>query len=451
MKMPNVFIRSLGAAVIFLCPVAAIAKVDVFFNHSPHASYTEPYREIHRDGHDFEGIIEAKILSAKRTIDVAVQELKLPKVARALKKKQGEGIRIRVVLENKYSRSLGELSQSEVEALGSYDLERYNEFVKLVDQDGDAKLGEAERLSRDAIYILERSGIPTIDDTADGSAGSGLMHHKFVVVDGMVTVVTSSNFTTSDVHGDFLHPKSRGNSNALVLVESQSVARVFTEEFEELWNKKFGLKKSYRSPRTLVLSDASLTLQFAPTSKTLGWDASVNGLIERELERSKQSVDIAQFVFSEQPFGDALEKRHGYAVMIRALIDANFAYQYYSELFDLLGLKLLSPACKYEAMNKPWLDPINTAGIPILPDGDKLHHKFAVIDHGRVLMGSHNWSKAANTENDETFMVISSEKIAHAFTGEFERLYQHSVLGRPDWLLRKIAAKEKECGKQHHL
>ena len=45
-------------------------------------------------------------------------------------------------------------------------------------------------------------------------------------------------------------------------------------------------------------------------------------------------------------------------------------------------------------------------GVPILPKGDLLHDKFAVIDNKTVITGSHNWSEAANHGNDETLIVI---------------------------------------------
>ncbi len=437
---------SLVIALGSLVSPAASATVEAFFNHSPHASYTEPYRGITRSGHDFESLIESKILSARQSVDAAVQELKLPKIAKALAKKHAEGIRVRIVLENAYRRPLSELSETEVAALDPYHRERFDEFVKLVDQDGDGKFAESEKMDRDALFILEKAGVPLIDDTADGSAGSGLMHHKFVVIDGVSTIVTSSNFTTSDVHGDFLKPESRGNRNALLVIENAAVAGVFTEEFNQLWSTKFGLKKAHRPPKVVAFDGVVMTIQFSPTSKTLGWAASVNGLIERELKRATNSVDIAQFVFSEQAFADALEKRVENGIVVRALIDPNFAFQYYSELYDFLGLKLLSPNCKFEALNRPWSQPIESVGIPRLPDGDKLHHKFAIIDGVRVLTGSHNWSMAANTQNDETFLVLQADPIIPAFAEEFEKLYAKAALGRPAWLLKKIADQEKKCG-----
>ena len=56
--------------------------------------------------------------------------------------------------------------------------------VQLADTDKDGSLSDAEISSGDALAIVREAGIPMIDDTADGSKGSGLMHHKFIVIDG---------------------------------------------------------------------------------------------------------------------------------------------------------------------------------------------------------------------------------------------------------------------------
>ena len=47
--------------------------------------------------------------------------------------------------------------------------------------------------------------------------------------------------------------------------------------------------------------------------------------------------------------------------------------------------------------------------------GDKLHHKFAVVDNTTVITGSFNWSPSAAHQNDETLLVIKHPKLAAAF------------------------------------
>jgi len=80
-----------------------------------------------------------------------------------------------------------------------------------------------------------------------------------------------------------------------------------------------------------------------------------------------------------------------------------------------------------------------------LPKGDLLHHKFAVIDGQTVITGSHNWSTAANKNNDETLLVIQNPKVAAHFEREFARLYQNAQLGIPPSLQEKIDEQKKTC------
>ncbi|WP_236630435.1 phospholipase D-like domain-containing protein, partial [Aphanizomenon flos-aquae] len=86
---------------------------------------------------------------------------------------------------------------------------------------------------------------------ADGSKGSSLMHHKFVIVDDRFVIITSANFTLSDTFGDFTDPSSLGNTNNLLKIDSSELATLLTEEFNIIWgdgvggkpDSKFGVTK----------------------------------------------------------------------------------------------------------------------------------------------------------------------------------------------------------------
>lgn len=112
----------------------------------------------------------------------------------------------------------------------------------------------------------------------------------------------------------------------------------------------------------------------------------------------------------------------------------------------MLGLSLPDHRCKYEKDNQPWHVPIKTVGYPKLADGDKLHHKFALIDDSTVIIGSHNWSKAANNKNDENLLIIENVTVAQHFKQEFERLYQKADLGRTDYLVNQMRKIQEKCG-----
>lgn len=435
-----------------LTPLPQDPSLQAYFNHAQTSSYQEPYRQLQRSGDNLEQLIVDAIALARERVDVAVQELQLPLIAQALAERQRAGVKVRVILENTYSRPWSSLTAAEVAKLPERERDRYQEFAKLADADKNGKLSADEINRGDALVILRNARIPVIDDTAGGSRGSNLMHHKFVIVDGHTLIVTSANFTLSDIHGDLGATGSRGNANNLLKIESRELAKLFAEEFNLMWgdgpggklDSQFGLKKRLRSVRRVRVGNVAVAVQFSPTSRRVPWEQSVNGLIGQTLGSASQSADLALFVFSAQRLADILEGDALRGVSVRALIDPNFAYRPYSEALDLMGVALLDN-CQLEAHNHPWQKPLATVGVPKLPVGDRLHHKFGVVDGKIVITGSHNWTEAANEGNDETLLVIESGTVAAHFEREFERLYGGAVLGVPAAIARKIEAQQQVC------
>ncbi|UZQ54914.1 phospholipase D-like domain-containing protein [Trichothermofontia sichuanensis B231] len=433
-------------------PLPQDPQIQAYFNHAASATYTDPYRQQQRLGDDLEQIMVATIAAAHSRVDVAVQELRLPSIAAALVDRHRAGVQVRVILENTYSHPWSELTPAAVASLDERERNRYREFFTLVDQNRDGQLSPAEIAERDTLIMLRQGGIPVIDDTADGSQGSGLMHHKFIIVDGQKVIVTSANFTMSDIHGDFQSPESRGNANNLLLISSPQLATLFTQEFDLMWgdgpggkpDSKFGVQKPPRPVQTITVGTARLSVKFSPTGRKTPWTASTNGLIAETLTTARQHIDLALFVFSDQALANTLARQRGRGVTIRALIDPGFAFRSYSEGLDMLGLAL-AEKCKYESGNRPWSPAITTVGVPQLAPGDLLHHKFAVLDGQTVITGSHNWSEAANQQNDETLLVVKSPIVAAHYQREFDRLYQNAALGAPASFQAKLREQQQRC------
>ncbi|MGB7415529.1 MAG: phospholipase D-like domain-containing protein, partial [Thermosynechococcaceae cyanobacterium] len=177
-------------------------RIQVYMNQNPAASYQDPYRQQQRPGDDLEQVIVEQMRSARSSIDVAVQELRSPKIAQALRERKHSGIRVRLILENTYSRPWSSFTPAEVAQLDPRQRDRYEDGVATIDQNGDNQLDASESNQFDALQIIQNAGIPWLDDTADGSAGSGLMHHKFVIIDQQTVVTGTANFTLSGLHGD---------------------------------------------------------------------------------------------------------------------------------------------------------------------------------------------------------------------------------------------------------
>jgi phosphatidylserine/phosphatidylglycerophosphate/cardiolipin synthase-like enzyme len=84
--------------------------------------------------------------------------------------------------------------------------------------------------------------------------------------------------------------------------------------------------------------------------------------------------------------------------------------------------------------------------MPNLPASDKLHHKFALVDHLTVIVGSHNWSAAANHNNDENLLIIRNPTVAAHFRREMERLSAEATMGFTADLRADLQRQRKVCG-----
>lgn len=429
----------------FFCSTAF--AVESYFNYNPGKQYKEPYRPITRQGDDLEAVLLRKIKTAKKSVFVAVQEFRLPSIAQELVNLKKAGLDIRVVIEKDYNFDVLHQRPGSEEGEGS----DHRELRAFVDVNKNGKIEVSELETRDAIYMLAKGKVPVLDDGTGTNAGPGLMHHKFVIIDGRTTIVTTANFTMSCIHGDINSPASRGNPNSLVVVDSAPMAAIFTEEFQIMWNDgksgRFGLSKPFRGPKTVTVGGSKITIQFSPASKTVPFEQTTNGLIANYISKAKRSFKAALFVFSEQKLADVLEKRHDDGVDVGVLIESRFAYRDYSELMDMLGLEMLAVNCKPEPGNKPWKNPIREGGMATL-GGDKLHHKYAVIDNKYVLVGSHNWSDSANNANDETMLVIENTSISDLYTQEYERLLSTATLGVTAKAEADIQRRKDNCARQ---
>jgi phosphatidylserine/phosphatidylglycerophosphate/cardiolipin synthase-like enzyme len=342
---------------------------------------------------------------------------------------------VRVVLENTYSTPWSEQHPVDLEP---HQRQRVTQLQAL---------GQG-----DAVAILRRGGVPMLDDTADGSAGSGLMHHKFMVVDRRVVVTGSANFSPSCIHGDADDPRTRGNVNHLLRFDSPALAELFAGEFARLWgdgpgglpDSKFGTGKGGGPARRVRIGATTVEVLFAPHRR----QDPDNGLLwlERHLAGVQRRLDLSLFVFSAQNLTDALARLRQKGVKLRLLADPGFASRSYSEVLDLLGVQLSDHRCRIEAGNRVWSTPIEGAGSPRLARGDKLHHKVAILDGERVISGSFNWSPSAAFSNDETLLRIDSPLLAAHFEREMDRLWRGAELGVSGRLQRKRARQWRRCG-----
>src|SRR5919202_1075374 len=399
-------------------PLPQDPAVKVYFNHNQASKYEDPYRHFIRKGDNMEQQIIDAMNQAQVTVDIAVMEFRLPKVAQALITKHATGVKVRLLIDNKYNKTLAEYTPEEIAKMNRHDKLAYEELKRYPD---------------DALDLLRQSDIEIKDDTSGGATkGSGLMHHKFIVIDGRTTILSSGNFTTSDIHGDFNSLESRGNPNNMVVVPNKpELGKLFTDEFNYMWQGLFKSHKPFRPPVTIPVGQGTLTIKCSTTRRQQQIETTSNGMIAYFVNQASSSVHIAVFVYSDQTISDTLNKVHDKGVEdIKVLIDRDFYGQPYSKAYDAMGVCPRSGKRKSKIQAKPWQHPITTVGYPIAPAGDRgVHSKMAILDGKVAIAGSHNWSNSGNYSNDETLIAIDNSTVAAHYEREFSRLYQTAVVG----------------------
>ena len=277
----------------------------------------------------------------------------------------------------------------------SVDLAMYNLSLDSV---GDALIRASQRgvvvrlvLDYDAldsglVAKLEQQNIPIVT-----SAPENLMHNKFTVID-QAEVWTGSLNLSAGAYTDL---------NNLVVIQSAEAAQDYTVEFEEMFlDHKFGSQSGQDTPfPAFKVGNTPVEVYFSP-------DDGVQDRLVQLVEAANDQIDFLAYSFTQDDLADAMLDRDRKGIEVRGVLDAEQAAS------NIGG--------EYERLADAGLDVRldNYSGL--------MHHKVIVIDHQIVIFGSYNFSRAAETKNDENVMIIDDAAIAQLFEHEFEDIYAHS-------------------------
>ncbi len=260
---------------------------------------------------------------------------------------------------------------------------------------------------------LLNAAIPVLQSPQTPPTYFGIMHNKFFIMDGNdpdatkpVVMTGSTNWSDSQLNDD---------RNNLVFVQDQSLAKVYTVEFEEMWggtgampnpaNSLFGPDKKDNTPHELRIAGKKVECFFSPSDDT-------NNQILKSIESADNELCFATMVFTRFDLAYGIEER----------VDL-FNVNAYGILNDSSGGSGTSFLIMQGAMGNNLLlfDHGSNPGI--------LHHKYLIADQNNgssdplVLTGSHNWSTAANIRNDENIIIIHDAEIANQYYQEFHNLF----------------------------
>ena len=213
---------------------------------------------------------------------------------------------------------------------------------------------------------------------------SQLMHNKFCVIDESAVLTGSFNPTDNDNYN---------NNNNVVVVYSSTLAKNYEDEFDELWNGKFGRGNKVKNP-IFYVNDVKIENYFCPE------DNCALRIVDL-IKNASSSIYFMAYSFTNEKIADALVKKE--KLDVKGIFDAQQSSNDFSQLKRLqdFGMKVKKDRNKY-----------------------KMHHKVFIIDNETVVTGSFNPTSSADTKNDENLLIIHDKKIADAFLKEFDALWQ---------------------------
>ena len=251
-----------------------------------------------------------------------------------------------------------------------------------------------------------------------------IMHNKFFIIDERFVFSGTGNISRSEF---------TFNDNNWIWFDSQPMASLFTEEFDQMFNGRFSAaKEPFDSPNTFDFGDTEVEVWFAPQDDAMG------RMLE-ELGKVHTSIHFSIFAFTKDQVASKFINHHrafqkyneenGYAdlpvrerpkkvvgVLDRSQLHGNGQYHQ--------GYRLMANGVPMR------LDGNYNSRIPgdYQAGGGRMHAKTMFLDAGtpdaRVITGSFNWSAAATISNDEVLFILRGEEITDQYLNEYNNIWR---------------------------
>jgi phosphatidylserine/phosphatidylglycerophosphate/cardiolipin synthase-like enzyme len=254
----------------------------------------------------------------------------------------------------------------------------------------------AKQLEQKGVQVHYVSGKPAGDAT-------GLLHAKFVIVDGNTLLTGSNNFSST---GTTINEE---NSVLLRNGADNPLLRGMACHFEAIWNSNYDAAGAC----------SNAVVAFSPSSAPIK-------LIKNQLRAAKTSIDVIMHHFT---FTDLLKELRNAAqrgVRVRVLLNLTTRSEHQGAVWN--ELVAAGGEIRYKQVNE--------AAYQLM------HHKLAIID-GRVLLdGSGNWSGSAFFNNFENYALYDDPRVLGRSRELFHRLWGWSLTAESADLGRDAATQD---------
>jgi len=368
---------------VFVTVSDLASQIHVFFNRSVDQSYSKGYPAL--GNLNFQTKLIERINAANYSIDACFYSFSLSQITDALINAKNRGVQVRFIVE--YDNS------------GSYEVSR-----------------------------LISAGIPVINSYFGGNHGAaqnwGVNHNKFAVFDCPNATSKADDWVWTGSWNCSI--SGADDANSTMMIQDHGLTSAYEIEFNEMWgsetatpdanNARMGNRKFNNTPHKFTIQDYKIQQYMSPS------DATESKIIQA-VNTADSTIYFCILSFTSNDLSAAMKAKYqgipGFQV--RGVFDSGSIGPIESggEWYALNG----DPA----AYN--YWDPRADVVQDGLPSSVLLHHKYMIIDSSwplsdpTVVMGSHNWSNAANTVNDENTLIVHSVGITNVYLQEFAARY----------------------------
>lgn len=240
-----------------------------------------------------------------------------------------------------------------------------------------------------------------------------IMHNKFMVVDGhspnpdeSIVWTGATNWSVRQFNDDY---------DNVVIVQDSALAHAYIGEFNQMWgdtgmtpnltNSKFGPDKVDLGRHNFTIDGKQVELYFSPSDGT-------NNKIKSAILTASKDLYFGVYTMTDNGCANSIATVKVNGAYVAGILDQYSNYSgntAYTTVSSNLGSNLIQ-----------------------YTGSDLYHNKYVVIDPSdacsdpMVLTGSHNWTGAANTTNDENTLIIHDATAANiyyqSFRGDFYAL-----------------------------
>lgn len=231
--------------------------------------------------------------------------------------------------------------------------------------------------------------LTTVLKNNNHDVSSKIMHDKFFVFDNKAVLTGSANISNTDMSGF--------NSNVVMLIKSDKIANFYTQEFEQMYNGKFH-KSKFKIPNKFdSLDGANLSIYFSPKDK------GIKSMIPL-VDNAQNYIYIPAFLITHKDLTTSLINASRRGVAVKIILDATNTHP--------------GSHSKMKALRD--------AGIQVKTEdwAGKLHSKSIIIDDMYTIIGSMNFSRSGEDENDENLIIIKDHNIALFYKTFFQYLWK---------------------------